>query len=49
MMNDLISAAEKVLDWWQFSQSQLEAQELMDNLSIELEKVRKQENESGNR
>lgn len=47
-MNDLLEAADKVLEWWQFSQSQLEAEKLMDNLSIELEKVRKQNNESGN-
>lgn len=44
-MNDLLDAVEKVLDWWEFSGSQIEGKQLMDDLSIEFEKIK---NESKN-
>tara|TARA_R110000824_G_scaffold103417_4_gene245691 strand:- start:4247 stop:4393 length:147 start_codon:yes stop_codon:yes gene_type:complete len=45
-MNDLVTAVDKVLDWWEFSGSQLEGKDLMGSLSIEVEKVREFSNGS---
>lgn len=47
-MNDLLSAVDKVLDWWEFSGSQLEGKELMKSLTLEAEKVRNEVNEPAN-
>lgn len=38
-MNDLMDAAKKVLDWWEFSGSEIEGKELMESLSKVVDKV----------